>query len=171
MEGWKVLTQMLRPGGFMRLGFYSELARRDIVKAQQFATGSGYRATAKDIRQCRQDLMSGENMKKFGNMFTMRDFFSTSECRDLLFHVQEHRYTIPKLRSDLAELGLSFLGFLFNDDTHRKYVARFPDDVSMTNLDNWHVFELEQPDTFISMYQFWAQKSFQPSADGAAVAA
>jgi len=30
--GWRVLLSLLRPGGFMRLGFYSEVARRDIVR-------------------------------------------------------------------------------------------------------------------------------------------
>lgn len=170
MKGWKVLVDMLRPGGFMRLGFYSELARRDIVKAQKFVSEQAYEATAKDIRRCRQDLMSEENKASFGNLFTMRDFFGISECRDLLFHVQEHRYTIPQLKSDLAELGLSFLGFFFENDTLRKYAARFPEDISMTNLDNWHVFELEQPDTFISMYQFWTQKKLAPSASAASTA-
>jgi SAM-dependent methyltransferase len=165
MAGWKVLTDMLRPGGFMRLGFYSELARRDIVKAQRFVVEGGYQATAEDIRRCRQDLMSAENKEKFGNLFTMRDFFGISECRDLLFHVQEHRYTIPQLKSDLEELDLSFLGFFFENDTHRKYAARFPEDLAMTNLDNWHVFEIEHPDTFISMYQFWTQKKFAPPAN------
>ena len=40
-----------------------------------------------------------------------RDFFSTSECRDLLFHCQEHRFTLPQISAFLAESGLAFLGF------------------------------------------------------------
>ena len=31
--------------------------------------------------------------------------------RDLLFHVQEHRFTIPKIKDCLAQLGLTFCGF------------------------------------------------------------
>jgi hypothetical protein len=27
------------------------------------------------------------------------------------------------------------------------------------NLDNWHVFETENPMTFALMYQFWVQKN------------
>jgi len=27
----------------------------------------------------------------------------------------------------------------------------------MTNLDHWHRFESENPDTFIDMYEFWIQ--------------
>ena len=41
----------------------------------------------------------------------MPDFFSTSECRDLLFHVQEHRLTLSQIESFLAEFGLHFVGF------------------------------------------------------------
>ena len=28
----------------------------------------------------------------------------------------------------------------------------------MTDLDSWHLFETEAPDTFASMYQFWVRK-------------
>ena len=38
------------------------------------------------------------------------------------------------------------------------YRGRFPDDPAMTDLDNWHVFETENPLTFLNMYQFWLQK-------------
>ena len=31
MAGWKVLTSLLKPGGLMRIGLYSELARQDII--------------------------------------------------------------------------------------------------------------------------------------------
>jgi hypothetical protein len=29
----------------------------------------------------------------------------------------------------------------------------------MTDLDRWHAFEQDNPDTFASMYRFWVQKS------------
>ena len=38
------------------------------------------------------------------------------------------------------------------------YRGRFPDDPAMTDFDNWHVFETENPLTFLNMYQFWLQK-------------
>ena len=34
----------------------------------------------------------------------------------------------------------------------------FPNDKKNTSLDNWHQFEINNPDTFISMYQFWIRK-------------
>jgi hypothetical protein len=35
------------------------------------------------------------------------------ECRDLLFHVQEHRFSLPQIGATLEELGLDFVGFEF----------------------------------------------------------
>jgi len=32
------------------------------------------------------------------------------------------------------------------------------DDPAMIDLDHWHAFEQEQPDTFAGMYQFWIAK-------------
>ena len=54
--GWRILLSRLRPGGFMGLGFYSELARRHVVKAREFIAAHGYSSTPDDIRRFRQDL-------------------------------------------------------------------------------------------------------------------
>jgi 2-polyprenyl-3-methyl-5-hydroxy-6-metoxy-1,4-benzoquinol methylase len=54
--GWRALLSMLRPGGLMSLGLYSEIARRDIVYTRDFIAERGYRPTAEDIRRCRQEL-------------------------------------------------------------------------------------------------------------------
>ena len=35
MAGWKVLTDCLKPGGLMKIGLYSELARKHIVKIEK----------------------------------------------------------------------------------------------------------------------------------------
>ena len=54
---------------------------------------------------------------------------------------------------------LNFLGFEFSSPVIRAYKNRFPNDPSATNLDQWHIYEEENPNTFIGMYQFWIQKS------------
>ena len=87
----------------------------------------------------------------------MSDFYSTSECRDLLFHVQEHRLNLPEIGRFLAEHDLKFLGFQLDAVVCRQYQTRFSADRAMTDLDLWHAFEVENPDTFLGMYQFWVQ--------------
>jgi SAM-dependent methyltransferase len=152
--GWRALLKLLRPGGFMRVGLYSELARRGIVAARAFILERSYHPTADDIRRCRQDLLNSllKDVARAG------DFFSMSECRDLLFHVQECRLTIPEIKSFIAENGLRFIGFEFAPQVMQQYRNIFGGDRFMRDLDRWHAFETEKPDTFAGMYQFWVQK-------------
>ena len=155
LEGWRVLLSLLRPGGFMHLGLYSEIARRDVVAARKFISERGYASTAADIRRCRQDLMQ----TPLAALTRMTDFFTTSECRDLLFHVQESRLTIPQVKAFIESQGLKFVGFNFDEAKARSYAAQFAaNGWSMTDLDKWHELESRYPDTFLGMYQFWVQK-------------
>jgi SAM-dependent methyltransferase len=155
MAGWRVLLGLLRPGGFMRVALYSELARRGIVAARAFILEHGYRPTADDIRRCRQDLLNSP----LNGVAKASDFFSTSECRDLLFHIQERRLTIPQIKSFIAEHDLKFIGFEFAPQAVQHYRDIFGGDHFVRDLDRWHAFETERPDTFAGMYQFWIQKS------------
>jgi SAM-dependent methyltransferase len=155
MAGWHAVLALLRPGAFMRVGLYSELARREIVAARSFILAQGYRPTADDIRRCRQELLNSplKGVAKAG------DFFSTSECRDLLFHVQECRLTIPDIKSFIVENDLKFIGFEFAPRIMQHYRNVFGGDRFMRDLDRWHALETEKPDTFAGMYQFWIQKN------------
>ncbi len=161
--GWRMLLSRLRPNGVMRIGLYSELARRDILAARSFIAERGYRPTAADIRRCRQELMSFADGTPLKNVAT-GDFFTISGCRDLLFHAQEHRFTLPDIGAFLAENDLTLLGFDVGGRTRLQYRTRFPGDRSMTELGLWHVFESENPSTFLGMYQFWVQKKLRPAA-------
>ena len=81
-----------------------------------------------------------------------------SACRDLIFHVQEQRFSLPQIAGLLADLDLEFIGFEW-PDTHAaaRYRTRFPEDRALANLDHWHVFEMNRSDTFALMYQFWVR--------------
>jgi Tfp pilus assembly protein PilF/2-polyprenyl-3-methyl-5-hydroxy-6-metoxy-1,4-benzoquinol methylase len=156
--GWRILLSRLRPGGFMSLGFYSELARRHVVKAREFIAAHGYTSTPDDIRRFRQDLTVKDMSVELQWLSMLSDFYSTSDCRDLLFHVQEHRLTLGQIESFLDEFGLHFIGFELDPFLLHQYRARFSDDPSCTNLGNWARFEADNPDTFVAMYRFWIQQ-------------
>jgi 2-polyprenyl-3-methyl-5-hydroxy-6-metoxy-1,4-benzoquinol methylase len=154
-EGWRVLASLLRPGGFMHVGLYSKAARREIEAARAYVAERGFGTSAQDIRRCRQEILSTP-MKSVAQF---ADFFTVSECRDLLFHVQEHTLSIPQIGSFLREHNFTFIGFELPPQTAAGYRYRFPEDRSMTNLNSWNVFEAENPRTFAGMYQFWIQKN------------
>jgi Flp pilus assembly protein TadD/SAM-dependent methyltransferase len=156
--GLCVLLTLLRPGGFMRLGFYSRLARRDVVKARDFIAARGYEGTADEIRLCRQQFL--ELGQEFSAVVEAEDFFSVSTCRDLIFNVQEHRMAMAEIATFLHENQLTFLGFEFENEGEvlNAYRLRFPGDPAAIDLDNWQAFEEENPQLFSRTYLFWVQK-------------
>ncbi|QHE89199.1 methyltransferase domain-containing protein [Hydrogenophaga sp. BPS33] len=156
--GWRALLQVLRPGGLMLLGLYSEAARAPVVAARQFIAHRGYPATAQGIRECRAAIMGADCPEALSHLTAFGDFYGLSACRDLLFHAQEHRTNLLAIDALLNELSLDLVGLHVEPEVLRKFQARFPDDDSVHDLGMWHQFETENPQTFVGMYQFWVQK-------------
>ncbi len=152
--GWRVLVSLLRPGGTMRIGLYSNLARRVIAQARDYIAARGYLATAGDIKRCRQDIIREPRHWKM--LIGVKDFYTMSGCRDLLFNVMEHRFTIPEIAAFLNDNGLSFLGFEPFDDPKviEQFHKQFPGAADEANLDQWGRFEADHPETFWGMYIF-----------------
>ena len=140
----------------MNIGLYSELARQHIVQIRDEIQALGLQPNESDIKTYRQKILDSD---KAHHQLIRRtqDFFSLSEFRDLLFHVQEHRFTIPQIESCLKTLNLTFSGF----ETTR-FVQSFresnPGDEDLYDLSKWGAYEQKNPSTFARMYQFWCQK-------------
>src|SRR5580704_12558408 len=157
--GWRVLVSLLRPGGRMCIGLYSNLARRFIAEARARIAARGYRATDGDIRRFRQDIIREAEHWKM--LVGAKDFYTMSGCRDLLFNVMEHQFTIPEIAAFLQENDLSFLGFeTFKDPTViEKFHEQFPGTTNEADLDQWGRFEADHPETFLGMYVFTVGKN------------
>ena len=158
---WRGLLSLLRPDGEMRIGLYSEIARHSFVDARAFIAKRGYRATADNIRQFRQEIMGSSDILRWKNLIASADFYSMSGCRDLLFNVIEHRFTISQIKAVLNELGLTFLGFELESEVIEKFQQQFPGADTLTNLSHWDAFEAAHPQTFASMYVFSVKKNPQ----------
>jgi tetratricopeptide (TPR) repeat protein/SAM-dependent methyltransferase len=161
LAGWRVLSELLRPGGLMFIALYSEAARKPVVTIREMIARKGYAASPEDIRRCRWDIMEAARGgdAEMARIVGWRDFYSLSGCRDLLFHVAEHRFTIPMVEDALRRLDLEFLGFsMFSDISRLLRFKQTHDDDAFTSLAQWHAFEAENPDTFSAMYQFWVRK-------------
>lgn len=139
MAGWRVLLSLLKSGGFMKLGLYSELGRRDIVAARQIVEGL-------EVREARKRIFALPAAHPARNVTKLRDFYSASGACDLILHVQEHRFTMRDLEQAVAELGVEFLGF---ELTGKRMALSF---------EQWEAYEAADPQTFASMYQFWIRK-------------
>ena len=110
-EAWRILLGLLRPGGFMCIGLYSAAARQGVLAARELIAGRGYRPTARDIQRFRQEIFRLKDDAPAKSPAQSSDFFTTSSCRDLFFHVEEHPTTIPAIKEFLAASNLAFIGF------------------------------------------------------------
>jgi SAM-dependent methyltransferase len=156
--GWQILLSLLRPGGVMQVALYSELARRNVVAARVLIAERGYRPTPEDIRRCREEILATEDDSLLKSLTMFGDFFTINECRDLIFHVQEHRITLREIESFLAANDLQFAGFNLDAFTLQNFAARFPEQDAANDLDRWQAFELMAPETFAGMYRFNVRK-------------
>jgi Flp pilus assembly protein TadD/2-polyprenyl-3-methyl-5-hydroxy-6-metoxy-1,4-benzoquinol methylase len=156
MVGWRVLTNLLKTGGLMRIGLYSELARQHIVGVRKEITLLGVETSESEIRKFRQSLAES-NDKNHQLLTKSSDFFSLSMLRDLIFHVQEHRFILPQIKKCLDELGLKFCSFI-NKDAISNFRKLHGQEADIYDLALWHQYEKSNPQAFASMYQFWCQK-------------
>lgn len=158
-EGLAVLKNILRPDGVMRLALYSETARKQIVEARNYLKDNGYKQTTEDIKRFRYhmiDLFSKGEHPDFMNFLVIPpDFYTTSECRDLIFHVQEHRYTIPEILDMLEKNNLEFISFnIKHDGIKQNFIDSFANIDLYNDPMKWHDYEQSYPHTFIEMYDF-----------------
>jgi tetratricopeptide (TPR) repeat protein/2-polyprenyl-3-methyl-5-hydroxy-6-metoxy-1,4-benzoquinol methylase len=153
--GWRALLSLLRPGGFMLLGLYSEMARRPVVAARARIAERG--GGAEDIRRFRQELIQSGDPRPYASILKSEDFFSLNACRDLLFHVQDQCMTLAEIAHFIQSHNLRLLGFELDDVVLAAYRKRFPQDRAATDLTSWEAFEADHPGLFGGMYIFWVQ--------------
>ncbi len=153
--GLAALVRCLRPGGWIRLALYSHSARQAVRIARQRIAEQGFVPTAEGIRRFRQVILADDTDPLHAPCTKFHDFFSLSECRDMLFHVQEHQFTTQALEDLIAAAGLEFMGFEVDVEFVGNAEPRITD---WQCLRQWGEFESAHPDFFGSMYKLWLRK-------------
>ena len=154
-KGLSAILTTLKPGGKMSISLYSKIARDLILNpASDYIREKGYTSSLDDIRQFRQDIFRLPPDDPRTLCTHAGDFFSLSECNDLLFHIQEHRYTFPLIQEMADRHGLApyCVGLL----PHRKkdFLDMFPDG-DLANLSQMAQFEDKYPEAFAEMYKVY----------------
>jgi tetratricopeptide (TPR) repeat protein len=160
LVGWRVLTQRLAPGGVMKVALYSQAARRHVVAVRERLAELGFDGSPASIRQARRHVLAHVNDPDMAAVAGGVDFYSLSSCRDLLFHVQEVRFTVAELAAAADELGLTLLGVEAQDPRLLEaFRAMYTDPAALRSWDAWAAFEARHPDSFAEMYHLWFQKA------------
>lgn len=152
--GLKNLAQKVKIGGFIKIGLYSQLARDSINIYRKKYAAKDY-LTKEKLIQFREKIIF-ENITP--ELFEISDFYSLSEFRDLMCHVQEHQFNLIQIDKLLKKNNLRFIGFeITNQIVLETFINEFGSN-NLYNLNKWNEFEIRYPKSFIGMYQFWCQK-------------
>lgn len=155
-EGLRALERVLKPGGLLELGLYSEKARAAVVKAKAQIDSLKVEPSETGLREFR-NLLIEEGSDVTTALMNFNDFYSLSEFRDLLFHVKEHQFSLLQIGDLLDAVGLKFCGFRNHAiNTVFRLTHEAPSDLHDFAL--WDRFEEHNPNAFTGMYQFWCQK-------------
>jgi SAM-dependent methyltransferase len=155
-DGIGALVGKLHENGLLKIGLYSHMAREPVVYARARIESLGLTAATDDIRRFRKTVLAAPENDALRRILDFGDFYTLSNCRDLLFHVHEQHVTIAAIGSLLAGAALRFIGFETMDATLADaYRRRFPEDQAMNDLSHWETVEELNPGAFAGLYQCW----------------
>ena len=153
------MSALLANGGTFRCGLYSQRGRQFVFDARRAVALRNIGSSHENIVDFRHRVLKGEVLDDVSQLVEFADFFSTSACRDLIFHVHEDSYTPQRLKTEISEVGMEFIGF--NDIEDRGaidlYRKQFPNEPTLTNLENWDQLERTQ-NSLLEGYDFWCWK-------------
>jgi SAM-dependent methyltransferase/Flp pilus assembly protein TadD len=157
--GLRALTALTRPGGLILLALYSEIGRQDLAAAEEFAKRGNYEPAPEGLRRFRHDIIALPSDDPARTVADKRDdFYNLSMLSDMLFHVQEQRFTIPRVADAIRSSGLELLGFATPPEIRQQFVRRFGAGAHPADLEQWEIFEKENPTAFAGMYHILLRK-------------
>ncbi len=157
--GLAVLSECLSTGGQLRLAVYSNSGRRWIRPALALRDRLGMQANLSGIRGLRGAIANLSEGDPARGVISTADYYFTSACRDLLFHVQEHRYDLPDLAKMFARQGLELVRLSVPATAEVLFRELFPAGDPARDLDLWGEVESQRDSLFGSMYQFTLRKT------------
>jgi len=163
-QGLQSLSSLLSPTGVMKIALYSETARKQVITFRKLIEQSNLQSSENggsklDQRLLRQALLMNQIPGDWSEIINAHDFYSMSNCRDLIFHEQEHQFTTTKISNLLSDNKLDFVGMLPTTRGRQAFEEKLGALSGNNNtLDNWNIAEQSQHDIFDGMYQFYCRK-------------
>lgn len=157
-KGLDAILQTLKPDGRISLSLYSKAARDfTLGPASAYIKEKNYSSSEDDIRRFRRDIMTMPSNNECKRCMSVADFYSLSECNDLLFHVQEHRYT-PSMIWDIAKRHALVPFHIYMSPEHQQAFNNLFPGQSPLDPDLLEKFEHEFPKTFMEMYKIYFRR-------------
>ena len=162
-QGLQSLNNLLSPTGVMKIALYSEVARKQVITFRNLiAKNKQQTGQELDQRLLRQALLMNQIPGDWDEIINSNDFYSMSNCRDLIFHEQEHQFTPQGISDLLSRNQMNFIGMLPTTSARQAFeqqIGKLNDSNTNNNtLKNWQAVEEQYNDIFSGMYQFYCRK-------------
>jgi 2-polyprenyl-3-methyl-5-hydroxy-6-metoxy-1,4-benzoquinol methylase len=162
-KGLQSLQKLLSPTGVMKIALYSEAARKQVITFRKLIAQNNQQSEQNeskklDQRLLRQALLMNQIPGDWNEIINSHDFYSMSNCRDLIFHEQEHQFTPDKIAHLLTTNKLDFIGMLPTTSAFQAFEKTIGRLNGHNTLVNWNKVEQEHKDIFAGMYQFYCRK-------------
>ena len=123
--GWRALLKCLAPGGFMRLGLYSTIARRNLTALRGDPAYPGPGCDDAALRAFRRQVLTRpDEQARDARKFV--DFWDTGSFRDMLLHVSEHTLSLDTIARFPRDERLTFRGFQLAKESQAMFWRRYP---------------------------------------------
>lgn len=152
LEGLKALKAVYSGKGDFQLAVYTESGRQDVVAGIKLREQEGLSTGPADIRRFRKRVYELDAEHPAKSLIRYHDFYSLDALRDLVFNVQEHRYTLASLSDLIAAAGFDVEELKIKPRTWKKLRHKALDQSEPRTLMDWHALEQEVPGIFGSMY-------------------
>ncbi len=157
LAGLEALKSASKPHSVFHLALYSTRARKNVKEIREYINQHNIPGNHAGIRAIREMIKSLPDDHALKSLQETREFYSISGLHDYIFNVHEVTYTPLELKTFLDTANLKLLGIDGEKSgVSNQYLAQYPDDTAMKNLDNWEEFEKQNPDCFSGMMHFWA---------------
>jgi 2-polyprenyl-3-methyl-5-hydroxy-6-metoxy-1,4-benzoquinol methylase len=157
LSGLLSLTSVLRPDGIIKFSVYSKLARRATLAAIALRKELNPPSTDEGIRGFRDLIRALPDNHPAKPVVNSPDFYSVAGTRDLLFHVQEHNFTIPELAEMVSTAGLRIVSWGPSAAVLKLKSMGYEETLDWRV---WHEAELKRPGLFASgMYTLTVAKA------------
>lgn len=150
-RGLQLLCDKLAPSGRLHLSVYAASGRVAITAAIALRERLGLPPTLAGIRKIREAICALPDADA-AMIAGYRDFYFASECRDLLFHVQERTYTLNQLDDLFGRTRLKVVRLALPQNGVALYRAAGQRGEPDTDLAGWAEVEKHQTNLFGPMY-------------------
>lgn len=153
---WAKLTEVLKPGGAMKVMLYSRVGWLRMNAAKARIADLRQQPVDDDVLRAARRRLLDEVPQLVKSFY---DFYYLAGVHDFLFNCHVDCFDVPRIARALDRMHLALLAFVLpSASDEKRYRAEHPDDPLFRNVSAWAALDKKNPFLFSGMYEFWCRR-------------